>query len=88
MSFLRKLKALTSQLGEACREKPVIPLCWGIIFITKLFSILFSAFWLLFVVSNVTDSPETIYANIMIVSVVVGMVFVPLAGKLADSVNP
>lgn len=62
--------------------------------ISRLYAILFSTFWLLFIASFIgTEIPnsqaaETIYSNVMIVSVVLGVALVPLAGLVADKFNP
>jgi MFS-type transporter involved in bile tolerance (Atg22 family) len=62
--------------------------------IAKLYSILFSTFWLLFICSFIgteisdVDQAKTIYSNVMMVSVVFGMLLVPLVGKMADTIDP
>lgn len=62
--------------------------------IARLYAILFSTFWLLFIASYIGTSipnaqaAETIYSNVMIVSVVLGVALVPLAGFVADKFNP
>jgi len=62
--------------------------------ISRLYSILFSTFWLLFISSFIgTQIPdvaaaEKIYSNVMIVSVVLGCALVPVAGFVADKFNP
>ena len=62
--------------------------------IARLYAILFSTFWLLFIASFIgTEIPnaqaaETIYSNVMIVSVVLGVALVPFAGFVADKFNP
>ena len=62
--------------------------------ITKIYNILFSTFWLLFICSFIpdeiadTEEAEHIYANVMMVSVVFGIAGVPIIGKLTDVVSP
>ena len=58
--------------------------------VSKLYSILFSTFWLLFILALEPNQKkaQTIYQYVMIVSIVCGIAFVPLVGKLADNVNP
>ena len=59
--------------------------------VTKTYTILFSTFWLLFILSltdNNNEEAETIYQYVMIVSIVCGVAFVPIVGKLADRVSP
>lgn len=60
-----------------------------------MYNILFSTFWLLFIESfypNGLDDgykeAKKIYSNCMIISVVFGVMFVPLFGKVADVCNP
>ena len=56
--------------------------------------VLFSTFWLLFISSFVgtkidsDDEAKIIYSNVMIVSVVFGLVLMPFLGKIVDIVNP
>jgi len=62
--------------------------------ITKLYAILFSTFWLLFITSFIgtkikdVDQAKTIYSNVMMVSVVLGVLLVPVVGKMADRISP
>lgn len=89
-----KLKVLTTVLGKAIKKRKVIPITWIACMFTKIYSILFSTFWLLYILSfkgtKVADNQEAlnIYSNVMIVSVICGVAFIPLVGKYADSVNP
>ena len=59
--------------------------------VTKLFSVLFSTFWLLFISSFIgtqiasPDEAKKIYSNVMIASVVLGVITIPLVGKFADT---
>jgi hypothetical protein len=73
----------------ALKEKKVIGVTWLLMMITKCYSILFSTFWLLFIISNAgIERAEGIYKIVMIISIICGVAFVPLVGKLADGVNP
>ena len=62
--------------------------------ITKLYSVLFSTFWMLFISSFIgtqiatPDDAKTIYSSVMLVSVFLGVVTIPLVGKYADTLNP
>ncbi len=62
--------------------------------ITKIYNILFSTFWLLFICSfipeDVADNEEAknIYANVMMISVVLGLCLAPVIGKLTDRISP
>lgn len=73
----------------------MIPVCFLACSITKLFNILFSTFWLLFIESfypngadNNFKEAKIIYSNVMIISVCFGVLFVPAFGKVADVCNP
>ena len=84
------MKVLTKQVIEVCKVKKVIPVTWFICMVTKTYTILFSTFWLLFILSKTdsTEEAETIYQYVMIVSIICGVAFVPIVGKLADTVSP
>lgn len=62
--------------------------------ITKLYLILFSTFWLLFISSfigtKIADKEEAklIYSNVMIFSVVLGVILSLGVGKIVDEFNP
>lgn len=81
---------LTRQLCKSARENKVIPVTWCIMMISKLYSVLFSTFWLLFILElePSRQKAQQIYQYVMIVSIVCGVAFVPLVGKLADNYNP
>ena len=73
----------------------MIPTCFIGCSITKLYNILFSTFWLLYIESFYPNGAadgykeaKIIYSNVMIVSVVLGVMFVPIFGKVADVCNP
>jgi hypothetical protein len=95
LSLCNKVKVLSSQVLVASKENAQIPLCFFAASITKLYNILFSTFWLLFIQSfypngadNDFKDAKMIYSNVMIVSVCFGILFVPLMAKVADSCNP
>jgi len=86
---------LSRQVCKACSKNKLIPLCFVGFGITKLYNILFSNFWLLFIASFIPtgqvkneEAAKLIYSNVMIVSVVLGLLIVPIAGRLADKYNP
>lgn len=89
-----KVKVLTSVLNKSLIKKPVIGVTWLACMITKCYSILFSTFWLLYILSykgktiSTDKEAQAIYQKVMIASVICGVAFVPLVGKLADRVNP
>lgn len=62
--------------------------------ITKLYLVLFSTFWLLFISSfigtkiDTADEAKIIYSNVMVVSVVLGVACAYWVGKAIDCINP
>lgn len=62
--------------------------------LTKLYSILFSTFWLLFIQSFVghevasQKDAQQIYTNVMMTSIVVGTCSIHVVGKFSDKCNP
>ena len=63
-------------------------------FITRLYYVMFSTFWILYLTSYVgtvfEDDKEVskCYSNLMLCSVVVGITFSPLIGMFTDRVSP
>lgn len=61
---------------------------------TKLYTVLFSTFWLLFVSSFIgtklenKEQAQKIYSDVMLVSVVLSLLTIPLVGKVVDMFNP
>jgi MFS-type transporter involved in bile tolerance (Atg22 family) len=62
--------------------------------VTKLYTVLFSTFWLLFVSSFIgtklenKEQAQKIYSDVMLVSVVLSLLTIPLVGKVVDMFNP
>lgn len=61
--------------------------------VARLYFVMFSTFWLLYLQSFVPDlfsanEAKALYAKVMIASVVVGLLFTPFIGKAVDTVNP
>ena len=62
--------------------------------ISKLYLILFSTFWLLFISSFIgtkipdADAAKLIYSNVMMISVVIGCILAIGVGKVIDTFNP
>lgn len=76
---------------KSVKQKKVLIITWFMMMITKCYTILFSTFWLLYIVKMLdgnTDQAEKIYKWVMIISIICGVGFVPLVGRLADKVNP
>ena len=61
---------------------------------TKLYTVLFSTFWLLFVSSFIgtklenKEQAQKIYSDVMLVSVVLSLLTIPLVGKVVVMFNP
>ena len=81
-------------LYQTCEQDKTVVICFVGATVTKLYSVLFSTFWMLFISSFIDtqiDTPEDakkIYSSVMLVSVVLGVVTIPLVGKYADTFNP
>ena len=94
LSFKTKIRKLTKQACRSISKNKVIIVCFVGCGITKLYAILFSTFWLLFISSFIgteianADQAKTIYSNVMMVSVVLGVLLVPIVGRLADTIDP
>lgn len=62
--------------------------------ISKLYLILFSTFWLLFISSFIgtkipdADAAKLIYSNVMMISVIIGCILAVGVGKVIDTFNP
>ena len=81
-------------MKKECDENKFYYLLFGGSMITKTVFILFSTFWLLFITSfigtKVKDEKEAqdIYANVMIVGIIFGLIGMPFAGMFCDRVSP
>lgn len=76
---------------KSVKQKKVLLLTWILLMVTRCYTILFSTFWLLYIVTMLggdLDKAESIYKWVMIISIVCGVAFVPIVGRLADKVNP
>jgi MFS family permease len=58
MSLVLKFGMLSALLVEEIREKRIIAVCWSMFFITRLYTILFSTFWLLYLVAKEPDTAK------------------------------
>ena len=61
--------------------------------VSKLYIVMFSCFWLLYLSSYVGElyddkGAQTLYAKVMVASIIVGGLLAPVTGKLVDKVNP
>merc|ERR1712079_914470 len=62
--------------------------------VTRLYDVMFSTFWILYLTSCVGEYLEddaevsSLYAKLMIISVVFGLAFSPLIGIITDRVSP
>ena len=81
-------------MKEECDKNKFYYLLFGGSMITKTVFILFSTFWLLFITSfigtKIEDEKEAekIYANVMIVAVMLGLIGMPFCGMFCDRVSP
>ena len=95
LPMCKKIKVLTFKLCALCGENFTIPLMLAASTISKLYLLLFSTFWLLFISSFIgteyvasADQAKIIYSNMMLVSVVLGVLGSPLMGYVVDNYNP
>ena len=94
LPFHIKIKKLIKQACRSVNERKVQLICFIGCGITKLYAVLFSTFWLLYICSSIGTEIETeddakqIYSNVMIVSVVLGLLLVPVVGRVADLIDP
>ena len=88
------MKKLTRQLCNACRQNKIFPVLFLASFVTRLYYVMFSTFWVLYLTSYVgtvfKDDKEVTqcYANLMLCSIVVAIAFSPLIGFFTDRVSP
>ena len=93
ISFFGKFKILSKKLKHACQENKTFIVCFFACMVTRLYYVMFSTFWLLFLMSYkddlyTADEAKQLYARVMIASVVFGTILVPLIGKGVDMYNP
>ena len=93
-SFCQKIKLLTKQLKSACDRNKQFYLLFAASTTTKLYNVLFSTFYLLFITDFIgkqvkdADHAKQIYAQTMIVAVIFGCSGVFFIGKAIDNVSP
>ena len=89
-----KVRFLANLLYTSCKSDPAIVVCLLCSALTKLYSILFSTFWLLFIQSflgtkiTTQKDAQQIYTNVMMTSIVVGTCAIHIVGKFSDKCNP
>ena len=85
---------INRQLIEASKKNKLIPVLFMASFITRLYYVMFSTFWILYLTSYVgtvfEDDKEVskCYSNLMLISIVFGIAFSPLIGMFTDRVSP
>ena len=86
--------AVNRQVIEACKRNKLLPVLFVASCVTRLYYILFSTFWVLYLTSYVGTLLEddkqvsTLYANLMLCSVIVALSFSPLIGLGVDRFSP
>ena len=78
----------------ACKKNYIFPVLFFACFVTRLYYVMFSTFWLLYLTSYVgtiledDDEVSEIYARLMLCSVAVAIALSPLIGIFTDRVSP
>lgn len=81
-------------LVTACRKNKLIPVLFIASAVARLYYVMFSTFWILYLTSfvgTILDDDEQVsklYANLMLCSVTAGLAFSPLVGIFTDKVSP
>jgi MFS family permease len=93
MSLAVKVKVLSKKLRIACKKNPTLIVLFFGSAISRLYYVMFSTFWLLYLLSFVGTyydkaGAQDIYSRVMLCSVAGGVIVAPLIGKAVDSVNP
>ena len=79
---------------NACKRNKIFPVLFFACSVTRLYYVMFSTFWVLYLTSfvgTVFENDEEVsqaYANLMLCSVVVAISFSPLIGLFVDKVSP
>ena len=85
---------MNKQVIEACKRNKLLPVLFFTSCVTRLYYVLFSTFWVLYLTSYVGTLLEddkqvsTLYANLMLCSVIVALSFSPLIGLSVDRISP
>lgn len=99
-SFLTKVKELTFIVYQEMVLNPVLFMCIVGGTITKLISVLFSTYLILWIQTFVTgtngsarilgskEQGKTIYSNIMVIATLISAFVLPVVGKVCDSYTP
>ena len=94
LTFCGKLGYINRLLCTMCRKNKIFPVLFIASMVTRLYYVMFSTFWILYLTSCVgeyledDDEVSSLYAKLMIISVVFGLAFSPLIGIITDRVSP
>lgn len=89
------MSKLTAAFRYELKDKPILSLCVAGASITRLASVLFSTYLILWIqhfadtgVLKSRAQGKTIYMNVMLISVTFAAMVLPVIGKLCDQFNP
>ena len=94
LNFCSKLGYINRLLCTMCRRNKIFPVLFLASMVTRLYYVMFSTFWVLYLTSCVGEYLEDdaevskLYAKLMIISVVIGLAFSPFIGMITDKVSP
>ena len=89
-----KMGYINRLLCYVCKQNNLFPVLFFASSVTRLYYVLFSTFWVLYLTSYVGDILEnddevsSLYANLMLCSVTIGLTFSPLIGAFSDRISP
>ena len=102
MTFWQKVQELTDSMNSQLKKKPILYIVILGASITKLLSVLFSTYLILWINRNIIIEGEEseekaleqknlakdIYINIMVTSALICVIVLPIVGKLCDTIDP
>lgn len=92
-SCFQKVKVLSKKLRNACNKNSTLPILFMGSAIQKLYYVMFNTFWLLYLLSYEgvyydEKGAQHIYAQVMMCSVIFGIIVTPIVGVAVDRVSP
>ena len=81
-------------LCTVCKRNKLFPVLFFASLVARLYFVMFSTFWILYLTSYVgtilEDDKEvsSLYAKLMMISIIIGLSFSPIVGFFADRVTP
>ena len=81
-------------LCTMCKRNKIFPVLFIASMVTRLYYVMFSTFWILYLTSYVgihlenDEEVSDLYAKLMLLSVVIGIALSPIIGMIVDRVSP